>query len=398
LVSLEEFASKEIREYIKTDFQVFKPDDQISKVLGKLDSEKHYEVIVRDENKIGFITVRNMLNVVQPQQTKIDDYPGDRWSVFGVISPFYTVLDVTEILIKNKIRAIPVTENGKLKGFICQLDLLKGLAEVKELEGEPAKNIAVMPLITMRPDQNVSTARKLMLDKGFSHVPVIEKNMLVGMVTAKDIVTQFITPISATTDGDLIGEKVPRFTGKLKDIMVDNPPTVGPDASIMEAIQKMIIGETSAVIQISNNGVPIAIITPRELLSVVLRFRGQDEMPVYITGLSDIGNFLERAIIKEKIRRVIRKALKIHPHLDEVSIHIQASRREGNRNRYEITVNVISKLADKRFAFKREGWDVINIFDEISETLDRLLRESKHKPRGMSKTQKRIRFALRQKP
>ena len=398
MISLEEFASNEIREYLKSNYHVFRPEDTVSEVLGKLDPEKHYEAIVRENNKIGFVTIRDMLSVVQPFNTKIGEYPGDRWNVFGVVSPNYTVLEVVEILVENKIRAIPVAEEGRLKGFICQLDLVEGLAEVNELEKEQVKDVAELPLIKMEANEKIAEARRIMLDRGFSHIPVVREGKLVGIVTAKDIVTMFIKPIGATTTGDLIGKKVPRFVGELKDIMDKNPVTVGPDASISEAVKKMIRRQTSAIIQLTNEGLPIAIITPRELLSVILRFRGKDEMPVYITGLTDIGNFVERAIVEEKIRRVMTRASKIHPHLAEISIHIQTSNIEGNRSRYEITTNVITKATNERFAFKNEGWDIINIFDKVSETLDRMMTESKHQPRKLSDTQKRIRYALRERP
>ncbi len=398
MISLEEFASKEIREYIKTNYIVFQPDDKLSKVLGQLENEEHYEAIVREGNKIGFTTIRHMLSVVQPHQTKIGEYPGDRWSVFGIASPDYTVLDVVEMLVENKIRAMPVAEEGNLRGFICQRDLVKGLSQVQELEGAPAKDIAKLPLITMRPDQNVAAARKLMLNKGFSHLPVVKDDKLLGIVTAKDIVTNFITPIGETTVGDVGGDKVPRFVGTLGDIMDENPVTIGPDASQLVAAKKMVEGNASAVIQLTEEDVPIAIITPRELLSIVLTLRGEDEMPVYITGLSDLGDFIKRARVEEKIRRVMKRATKIHPHLLEVSIHIQSSRTEGNRSRYEVTGNVLSKATNERFSFKHEGWDIINLFDKVSETFDRMMTESKHQPRERSETQKRIKYALRERP
>lgn len=398
MISLEEFAQKEIREYLKKDYLVFQQDDTVSKVLGKLDPDEHYEAIVRENNKLGFITIRDMLGVSQPQITKIGDYPGARWNVSRVASPEYTVLDIVEILIENKIRALPVVEDGELKGFICQSDLIKGLTEVKELDGEKVKDVAVLPLITMAPIDTIAESRKIMLDNEISHVPVVKDNKLIGMVTAKEIVSRFITPIGATTTGDLIGERVARFVGTLDGIMDKNPITVSPDASIREALTKMVKSEFKAVILLSNDDSPVAIVTPRELLSVVLRFRGEDEILVYLTGLSDIGNFFERAVVEEKIRRVMSRANKIHPHLQEVSIQIQTSRVEGNRSRYEITTNVISKASNERFSFKKEGWDIINIFDKVSETLDRLLTESKHLPQKLSKEQKMIRYALRQKP
>jgi predicted transcriptional regulator len=237
-----------------------------------------------------------------------------------------------------------------------------------------------------------------MLENNFSHIPVVDDNKLVGIVTAKDIVRNFITPIGAKTVGDVIGKKLSRFSGTLNAIMDENPVTVGPNVTVKETTEKMLEMDASAVILLTDDKIPIAIITPRELLSVVLELRGKDEMPIYITGLQEIGDFMERAVIEGKIRRVMTRVVKIHPHLAEVSIHIQTTRKRGNRSLYEISVNVISKATKERFAFKREGWDVINIFDEVGDTLNRILTESKHEPRGMSKTQKRIKFALRDKP
>ena len=397
MISLEEFASKDIRGYIHKDIPVYKPEDTVSKVLGELGPGKHNEVLVREGNKIGLVTLSNLLGIVQPNQTKIGEHPRDRWNVFRVVSPEYTVLEIVEKLVENRVRAIPVAEAGELSGFICQTDLLKGLNEVSEIKKEPVKNVAVMPLLTMPSNQNIAGARKMMLDHNISHIPVVDEGELKGMVTAENIVNRFIRPIGATTVGDVVGEKVPRFSGTLGDVM-DDAVSVGPDATFNDVLDRMLRLNSDAVIQLTEDDTPIAIIPPRELLSVVFRVRGEDTMPVYITGLSDIGNFMERAVIEEKIRRVMKRATKIHPHLAETSIHIQTSSVEGNRSRYEISVNVISKATNERFAFKKEGWDVINIFDEISDALDRLLTESKHKPRGRSPTQKLIRFSLREKP
>ncbi len=98
---------------------------------------------------------------------------------------------------------------------------------------------------------------------------------------------------------------------------------------------------------------------------------------------------------REKIRRVVKRAMKIHPHLSEISISIKATRQRGKRSRYEVTANVYSKATEEQFDVRKDGWDLMRVFDEIGDALDRLLRDSKHKARALSEEEMRTRYSLR---
>jgi hypothetical protein len=211
------------------------------------------------------------------------------------------------------------------------------------------------------------------------------------------IVENFVKPIGVTTVGERVGERVPRYSGFVGNVMDKYPLSADSEVSIDEVARLMYEQNKSYCLIIFEDKI-VGIITPRELLKPLLRYKEEPGFPVYVVGLSDVGNFLERAIIEEKINRVMKRALKIHPHLSEVSFNIQTSREKGNRTKFEVTVNVYSNATEERFNISKVGWDPIVVFNDISQSLDRVLRDSKHEPKKLTKRQLGIRYLLREKP
>jgi ribosome-associated translation inhibitor RaiA len=207
----------------------------------------------------------------------------------------------------------------------------------------------------------------------------------------------FTKPVGQKTTGDRLGSRISRYQGNLSGIMDDQPLTVEADASAQEVVGKMKERQVGACLVVYEDKV-VGIVTPRELLAPILGFWQEEELPVYIIGLPDVVDFVDRAVVENKIMRVAERAFKIHPHLSEISVRIKTDRKSGNRSRHEVNVNVYSKATEERFSIRKEGWDLVKVFDEINEPLDRALTESKHAPQPQSRRMKRIRFALREKP
>jgi len=370
--TLRELAFSEIQDLLHGRVSVFNPDDMASKVLGELKETGRYEAAVASESGIGLVTVRDLLGVSQPAQTRVDGI----WKIIGSVSPRDEVIDVVWAIVRNNVRAIPVVEDGKVVGIVSQVDVTSTLGDVPELSGIPAKDLMRTPVISLDIDERVSYARRLMLEKDFSHIPIVEYSRLVGMVTAKDIVHAFITPISKTTTGARVGEKVARFPGMVSGIMDPHPLTVRADGSALEAARGLRDQRKSACIVTDLRRAILGIITPRELLAPLLRFREEEELPVYIVGLSGTG--LEKAVAEEKVRRVVERSMKTHPKIHEVSVRVKQSKTRGTQTRYEVTARVLS--AEEQFIAEEEGWDILKVFDKLCDTLDKALKKSKHEP------------------
>ncbi len=373
--SLRELALSEIREIVQSPVSVFSPKETLSKVLGVLKETDRYEAAVESGGAVGIVTLRDILDVDQPSRTKVDRV----WRTTGSVSPSASFIDVAEILIRNNIRALPVMDAGKVVGIISQEDLVYSLCDARELSTTPAKELMRSPVLSLDTEEKIAFARNLMLRRDFSHIPIVEFGRLVGVVTAKTIVHTFIIPASRTTQGDRIEEKVSRFPGIVGAIMDNQPFAVGPTASALDVACGFRDQGKGACFMVDERRRILGIITPRELISTLLRFRAEEELPVYIMGLSD-EDFFERAVAEEKVRRVVRRGMRFRPDITEVSIRIKSSQTRGNRTRYELTARALSP--EGQINAEAGGWDLLEAFDELLETLGKAMRRTKPKTPG----------------
>jgi CBS domain-containing protein/ribosome-associated translation inhibitor RaiA len=379
MVDLEEIAGKEIRGIYRKESKIFSTETKASEVLGYLQENNKYEALIHEGDKIGLVTVRDLFKVRQPTQTEIGDYPGDLWGVFRAAPPEATVLDVSTWLLSNKVRAIPVREEDGAVGIISQRELLDEVARSHEFSDYGIEDVMSYPVTAMEVDEGVGKARKRMQDEDISHVPITKGGKISGIVTAQDLVYRFIKPIGETTSGDFVGERVPRYVGDVKDIMDKVVFSVGTEASARDAARE-IMGKNSSYCLVIKEQAPIGIVTPRDLLRPLLDYVVEEEMPVYIVGLTAEEDWFDQAVAESKVRRVVERALKIHPHLQEARVVIEKQRRGGNRSLYDVRIGVYTKKANERFRVQEDGWDLLAVFDEAVRALDEMIRDKKHGP------------------
>ncbi|MEW5939043.1 MAG: CBS domain-containing protein [Chloroflexota bacterium] len=99
-----------------------------------------------------------------------------------------TVLQAIRVMTENHIGAVFVTEAGKTVGIFTERDYLrKG-----ELEGRAAKDTLVKDVMTPRMvtvtlDSSVEECSALMKQFRIRHLPVVENNQLIGMVSMRDV-------------------------------------------------------------------------------------------------------------------------------------------------------------------------------------------------------------------
>lgn len=380
--SLEEVAYSEIRDFIRRDVNIFKPDDITSEILGYLLKVARYEALVESNRIVGVISIRDLLGVVQPAQTTLRGL----WDPSRSVSPSELVIDVIHEMIKHNIRALPVIENDVIKGIISQVELTEALYDVQELSNIHAKELMKTPVVTLDVKDSVASARRIMLDHGFSHIPVTDQNKLVGIITAKSLIKTFITPIESMTSGDRVGEKIPRFAGLLRDIIDAHPFITSTQISALEIVSTFKERQVSACIIVDEEESILGIITPREVLSILLRLKPEDrKLPIQIVGLSADEDWFDVEVAKDKLRQVVERAIDIHPHILEVSVTIEHSREEGNRSRYELKVHVYTQASSEMFFVEKSGWDLLRVFDEACNALDKVFRDAKHEPKHVSR-------------
>jgi len=86
------------------------------------------------------------------------------------------------------IAGMPVVEKGKLVGIICQSDVLRGLKSGGNVQQITVKDVMVHDVITAPPTESVVEIARLMIEKQINRVPIVENDVIVGIVTRGDII------------------------------------------------------------------------------------------------------------------------------------------------------------------------------------------------------------------
>lgn len=373
MVDLRQFATTEISQFIHSPGSIFGSSDPISKALGYMKETGRREVIAVKENKIGVLDVRTLLDVDHPHNMRIDR----KWEQHGPVNEDDTFLKITQLLFAHNIWALPVKSKEKVVGIISHEDIINGLCTVDDLKKIKAEEIARYPVTLVNESEGIARARRLMIDNDFSQIPVTLNNKLHGIITAEDLVHTFISTNTRTTRGERVGLKESRFDGQIKGIMDSQPYSINEETDLYQITNNVKRLDKNAAIVASKDLEVRGIITKRDLVSLILRTEKPKELPITIQGLSD-EDFFERAIAEKKIRRVVIRNLRIHPHISEIRIRIKKQRTQGERSYYKINAKAIDP--NIQFNTSHEGWGLMETFDGLCDTLDNSLKRAKKRP------------------
>lgn len=114
---------------------------------------------------------------------------GPVWSV----APTDTVFQALEVMAERNVGALVVLEDGRLVGMLSERDyarkvILKGLASRQTAVGD----VMTREVVTVGPDHTVDDCMQRMTAGRFRHLPVVEDERVVGIVSIGDLVATII--------------------------------------------------------------------------------------------------------------------------------------------------------------------------------------------------------------
>ena len=98
------------------------------------------------------------------------------------------IVNVAHILAKEKIGAIVILEKEKVIGILSERDIVRAFTQKKSVRNTQAQEIMTENVFTCGLEDNNEDLLTLMVSKHFRHLPVLDKNKLVGVVSIGDLV------------------------------------------------------------------------------------------------------------------------------------------------------------------------------------------------------------------
>lgn len=98
-----------------------------------------------------------------------------------------SVMDTAKIMDDAGIGCVVVIENNIAIGIVTERDFVKRVISRGIPTSTPIKQVMSSPLIVVNPEENIWEIAELMKQRRIHKVPVVQQNLLVGMVTATDL-------------------------------------------------------------------------------------------------------------------------------------------------------------------------------------------------------------------
>jgi CBS domain-containing protein len=107
--------------------------------------------------------------------------------------PGLSVLDAIIIMAEKKVGALVVMQDGKLSGIVTERDYArKVIIKGRSSESTRVDEIMTTSVQTTTPDQTVQDCMGLMSEGRFRHLPVLEDDTVVGIISIGDLVQAII--------------------------------------------------------------------------------------------------------------------------------------------------------------------------------------------------------------
>ena len=117
-------------------------------------------------------------------------------------------------------------------------------------------------VVKITPQASVKEAFGLMKSLGIRHLPVIDKGVLKGMVTDRDLRRPKISDVfKSWHDLYRIGDDI-----QVEDIMISPVFTIGEEETIQEAAKQLVQNRIGALPVVNSKGTMIGIITESDIL------------------------------------------------------------------------------------------------------------------------------------
>lgn len=109
------------------------------------------------------------------------------------IAPDKSVYDAMQLMAARNIGALMVLEAGKPVGIVTERDFSRKTYMLdKSAKNIPVKEIMTRQVVYVRPDHSNEDCMALMTEKRVRHLPVLENNQVIGIISIGDLVKDTI--------------------------------------------------------------------------------------------------------------------------------------------------------------------------------------------------------------
>lgn len=122
--------------------------------------------------------------------TLLRNKSGEIWS----LDPSASVYDAIRLMAEKSVGALLVMRDGKLIGIVSERDYArKVVLQGRNSHDTPVAEIMSSPVLTVTPAHTIEECMRIVTEQRFRHLPVIDGDRVVGIISIGDLVNWVLT-------------------------------------------------------------------------------------------------------------------------------------------------------------------------------------------------------------
>jgi CBS domain-containing protein len=355
-------------------FNSVKANDTLSRCLEAFEKGMPPVLaVLNDKGKYeGMISRRSILRSrLDPTTTKVKTL----MKVAPPVTMDYSLSKMAKLMIESEMRQLPIFEKNKLLGFVTDENIIHA-ATAKEWGNTTIEKVMTRAPHTLEANRSVGAVLSVMREYGISHVPIMDKGKLVGLVSLRDILENIYWPQRRQTTGDIVGEKIETLSVPAKGIMARSPITVEPQTSLRVAEKTMHDRDISCLMVTSNERL-VGIVSKLDFLEPISQLEVVERKLSVQFGVKDVDVSPEQqGFMMEEFDSFTHRYQETF-QLGTLFVYMKSHRNTNLRGTPLVHCRLQFRTVRGTFFSASEGWGVEPTFRVALDRLERRLLRSK---------------------
>ncbi|MFD1684851.1 CBS domain-containing protein [Halobellus litoreus] len=328
----------DISEILSPKFTEFDIGTPLSKVAGAFENQELDAVVVTDGDEYrGVVSRRQLASSSNQPSAKV----GSQVQHVPTVDRTEDVREVARLMIGSDAKTLPVLDDDRVIGVVTGDAVLEAVRPF--LDAATVDDAFTAELVSATPETTIGKALNMLREAGIAHLPVVDEDGLVGMVSLYDVI-EFTTRGGTKSQGGSSSGFGGRGGGQnrggfgaregdadrmldlpVRNLMSDAIATVERSAPLDEVVATMFEQEISSlVVTADDTDEPVGIITKTDLIEA-LTWEREDRNAVQVFGLDllegmdydDVSALIERMTSKYGEMSVIKASIELQEHKEQ---------------------------------------------------------------------------------
>jgi CBS domain-containing protein len=274
-------------------------------------------------------------------------------------------------------REVPVVTKNKIIGVVTAKQILKLLSS-KDNKWIKANLIYTQNPITVSSDESLSTAKRIMTSKKIDHLPVLSNDKIKQVLTSSHLIESII-PKESLGRFSKGANRVHKLESRIGNIGSTRIPQCSPNDDLNKILKSMLKSDTTCcLVNLWDN--LQGIITFKDVLGL-LASKIETQIPLFIVGMPE--DQRNSNLISSKFEKTLKRLQQTYSEIHEARVSIKKQRSGGKKEgKFDVTI-MISTSHHAPLIYKSVGFDLGEVLEDLSQ---KLLRNLSKKAKQRSKT------------